>query len=132
MSVIMNKYGQAAIKAVELIVSKRANSPETAWEMATIQIFGHGTSGQSKGCPRSTFLALCETGNVKGIESGAYTSAKQNKGYAVKALELLSDNPSLSSEPKVLWNEIQSGIAKKHNSQMDVVLALWTGSFIVN
>lgn len=52
----MNKYGQAAIKAVELIDSKRTNTPQTAWEIATIEIFGAGTSGQSKGCPRSTFL----------------------------------------------------------------------------
>ena len=83
----MNKYGQAALKAVDLIESKRANTPEDAWEMATIEIFGPGTCSQSKGCPKSTFLALCETGNVKGIKSGVYTSAKENKEYAIKALE---------------------------------------------
>lgn len=128
----MNKYGQAAIKAVDLMESKRANTPEDAWEMATIEIFGEGTSGQSKGCPRSTFLALCETGNVKGIKSGVYTLAKQNKGYAVKALELLIDDSSLSNDPKILWKKIQGGVKKSHNSQMDVVLALWTGGFIAN
>ena len=128
----MNKYGQAAIKAVDLMESKRANTPENAWEMATIEIFGAGTSSQSKGCPRSTFLAICETGNVKGIKSGVYTSAKENKEYAIKALELLIDNPSLSSEPKILWNTILGGIKKSYNSQMDVVLALWTRGFIAN
>ena len=127
----MNKYGQAAIKAVNLIESKRSNTPENAWEMATI-VFGTGTSSQSKGCPRSTFLALCETGKVKGIKSGVYTSAKQNKAYAIKALELLVDNPSLLNDSKTLWNKIQSGAEKRHNSQMDVVVALWTGGFIVN
>lgn len=127
----MNKYGQAAIKAVELIVSKRESTPEAAWEMATIEIFGDGTS-QSKGCPRSIFLALCETGKVKGINSGVYTSAKQNKAYALKALELLNDDSSLSSDTKILWNKVQSGVVKKHNSQMDVVLALWSEGFIVN
>lgn len=128
----MNKYGQAAIKAVDLIESKRANTPQTAWEMATMEIFGDGTPAQRKGCPRSTFLALCETGNVKGIEFGVYTSAKQNKAYAIKALELLIGDPSLSKDSKTLWNRIQGGIEKSHNSQMDVVLALWTGGFIVN
>jgi hypothetical protein len=127
----MNKYGQAAINAVDLIGSKRANSPQTAWEMATIEIFGFGTSSQSKGCPRSTFLALCETGKVKGIVSGVYTAAKQNKEYAIKALELLADNPSLSNS-KILWTRIQGGIKKSHNFQMDVVAALWTGGFIEN
>jgi len=126
----MNKYGQAAINAVNLIESKRVNTPEAAWEMATIEIFGAGTSSQSKGCPKSTFLALCETGKVKGIKSGVYTTAKQNKEYAIKALELLSDNPSLST--KILWDNVQGGIKKSHNSQMDVVLALWSGGFIVN
>lgn len=127
----MNKYGQAALKAVELMESKRTNTPQTAWELATTEIFGDGTS-QRKVCPKSTFLALCETGKVKGIGSGVYTPAKQNKEYAIKALELLVDNPSLSSDPKILWDEIQGGIKKSHNSQMDVVLALWTGGFIVN
>lgn len=127
----MNKYGQAALKAVDLIESKRTNTPEDAWEMATIEIFGEGAS-QRKACPRSTFLALCETGMERGIESGVYTSAKENKEYAIKALELLGDNPSLSSELKTLWDQIQSGIKKSHNSQMDVVLALWSEGFILN
>jgi len=128
----MNKYGQAAIKAVDLIESNRANTPESAWEMATIEIFGAGTSSQSKGCPRSTFLALCEIGKIKGIKSGVYTTARKNKEYAIKALELLVDNPSLSNDPKILWTKIQGGVEKKHNSQMDVVLALWDEGLIVN
>ena len=128
----MNKYGQAALKAVDLIKSKRANTPETAWEMATTEIFGAGKFGQSKGCPRNTFLALCETGKVNGIKSGVYTRAKKTREYAIKALELISDNPSLSNDSKTLWNRIMGGIAKKHNSQMDVVLALWDKGFIVN
>ena len=127
----MNKYGQAAINAVDLIESGQAGTPQTAWEMATIEIFGAGTSSQSKGCPKSTFLALCETGKVKGIKSGVYTSAKQNKEHAIKALELLVDNPSLSNS-KILWDKVQGGIKKSHNSQMDVVLALWSGGLLVN
>lgn len=127
----MNKYGQVAIKAVDLLESKRANTPRSAWEMATIEIFGDGPS-QSKGCPRSTFLALCETGKVTGIKSGVYTSAKQNKEYAIKALELLSDDPSLSNDSKTLWTKIQGEMKKSHNSQMDVVLTLWTEGFIAN
>ena len=128
----MNKYGQAAIKAVDLIESKRANTPETAWEMATIEIFGAGTSSQSKGCPRNTFLALCETGKVKGIKSGDFTRSKKNKEHAINAMELLIDDPLLSNDSKILWTKIQGGIAKKHNSQMDVVLALWIEGFIEN
>lgn len=65
----MNKYGQAALKAVQLVVSQCATTPGEAWEIATIEIFGAGTSSQAKGCPKNTFLALCETGKVKGSYS---------------------------------------------------------------
>ncbi len=49
----MNKYGQAAIKAAELI--KLGNSPIEAWEKATIEIFGVSTS-QKKGVLNLLFL----------------------------------------------------------------------------
>ena len=41
----MNKYGQAAMKAVQLVESKRVNTPKTAREMVTKDIFGDGTPG---------------------------------------------------------------------------------------
>lgn len=127
----MNKYGQAAIKATNLMETKRINKPEIAWKIATIEIFGDGTSAQTKGCPRNTFLALCETGKVKGIKSGVFTSSKKNKGYAIKALQLLINDPSLSNDWKILWEKVQNGIEKTHNSQMDVVIALWIEDLIV-
>ena len=128
----MNKYGQSAINAVDLMETKQANTPKIAWEMATINIFGIGTSSQSKGCPRNAFLALCETGKVKGIQSGVFTSSKKNKSYAIKALDLLVINPSLSNDLRHLWSKVQNGIDKKHNSQMDVVVALWSKGLIKN
>lgn len=124
----MNKHGQAAIKATEL--SKFGNSPIESWEKATIAIFGDSTS-QKKGCPKSTFLALAEIGLVKNILPGSYTKAKENKEYAIKAIEILKQNkmqPSTFST-KELWNKVQN-IDKKHNSQMDVVLALWNNNLI--
>ncbi len=124
----MNKYGQAAIKAAELI--KLGNSPIEAWEKATIEIFGVSTS-QKKGCPKSTFLALAEVGLVKNISPGSYTKAKENKEYALKAIEILKQykiQPSTLST-KELWNKVQN-IDKKYNSQMDVVLALWNNNLI--
>ncbi|MDP3358320.1 MAG: hypothetical protein Q8S41_03125 [Lutibacter sp.] len=124
----MNKYGQAAIKATEL--SKLGNSPIESWEKATIEIFGDSTS-QKKVCPKSTFLALAEKGLVKNILPGSYAKAKENKEYAIKAIEILKQNkmqPSTFST-KELWNKVQN-IDKKHNSQMDVVLALWNNNLI--
>lgn len=75
----MNKYGQAAIKAVEIIQSKGTELPENAWEMATSELFGIRTSSQVKSCPRNVFLALCETGRVNGVKSGNYTKSKKIK-----------------------------------------------------
>lgn len=126
----MNKYGLAALIAIELIQSRKAHNPVQAWEMATIEIFGRGTSSQSKGCPKNTFLALCETGKIKGVEAGAYTRSLKNKGYAMKALTLLQSDPLYSKDPKALWNAVQGENYKNHNSQMDVVSVLWTNGLI--
>lgn len=126
----MNKYGQASIKAVKLITAQNCLAPEEAWKIATIEVFGIGTTSQMKGCPKNTFLALCETGKVKGIKAGSYTKSTKNKGYAIKALELLSEEPSYSENPNLLWNKVINDIPKKHNSQMNVVLALWNEGLI--
>lgn len=128
----MNKYGQAALKAVQLVVSQRATTPGEAWEIATIEIFGAGTSSQAKGCPKNTFLALCETGKVNGVKAGKYTKSDKNKGYAIKALELLYSEPLLQKDPNILWKKILDGTEKSHNSQMNVVLALWDNGLIVS
>jgi hypothetical protein len=51
----MSKYGQAAVKAVELINSKVVESPIKAWERSTAELFGSGSWGQKKGCPKKCF-----------------------------------------------------------------------------
>jgi hypothetical protein len=60
----MGKYGQAAISAVSFIQSGLVKRPLEAWMEATKEIFGEGTWGQIKGCPKNTFLGLCEEGIV--------------------------------------------------------------------
>lgn len=128
----MGKYGQATIKAMKLIEAKLTDSPVTAWKMATIEVFGKGTSSQTKGCPRNTFLGLCEDGKVKGLSPGDYTKSKKNKEYALTALQILKDTPSLSNEQDLLWLKVQNGESKTHNFQMDVVCALWNNGLIEN
>ncbi len=39
----MNKYGQAALQADNLIINKQASIPIDAWNITTIAIFGKGT-----------------------------------------------------------------------------------------
>lgn len=126
-----NKYGEAPIQATKLYTSKLVNSPQGAWERATNNIFGEGTSSQRKGCPKDAFLGLCEEGLVKGIPRGKYTNSIKNKDYAVRAVAILKNNPSLASNTIALWKCVLRGIDKQHNSQMDVVTALWNNGLII-
>ena len=126
-----NKYGEAAIQATKLYTSKLVNSPQDAWEQATKNIFGEGTSSQKKGCPKGAFLGLCEEGLVKGIPRGKFTNSTKNKDYAVLAVAILKNNTSLASDTSALWKSVLRGIEKQHNSQMDVVTALWNNGFII-
>lgn len=125
----MNKYGEAAIKAVELFESGTNMDPRDAWELIANDLFADSPSCRVKGCPKSAFLGLCEEGLVRGIPKGSYTRSQKNKSYALKAIELLKESPDLSSNPNKLWKEIISE-PKAHNSQMDVVVALWKNGLI--
>ena len=86
-------YGEVAVKAVELVVSRSIKNPIYAWEQAASNILKHKTS-KEKGCPKAAFLGLCEEGFVKGVHCGDYTSSKENKRYALKAVQILKKNPS--------------------------------------
>jgi len=126
----MGKYGTAAIEAVRLYRQGLTKSPQDAWEKATSKIFGWGTSSQRKGCPRNAFLGLCEEGLVRGVEPGDYTRSQKNKSYAVDAVAILQRYPSLAGNHNRLWSKVLADEHKKHNSQMDVVIALWNAGLI--
>jgi hypothetical protein len=128
----MNKYAPSAINAVHLVHTTEALPPE-AWELATSALFGQGTAGQVKGCPRNAFLGLCEEGLIRGIKPGSYNNKPNsaNKSYAIRAVELLKSEPGLTKDKMKLWAAVVNG-AKKHNSQMDIVIALWDSKLIVN
>lgn len=126
----MGKYGEASIKAVKYLISGIAKTPKDAWEMATIEIFGKGTTSQRKGCPRDAFLGLCEKGMIRGIPVGSYTRSKRNKEYAMKAIRILTEIPELSSNKNALWEKVVESESKCHNQQMDVVTSLWDNDSI--
>ncbi|SFD28293.1 DUF6979 family protein [Algibacter pectinivorans] len=122
-----NKYGLAAKEAALI-----GGNPIEAWR-AAVQNFD-SESAKLKGCPKNAFLGLCEAGLVKGIKSGSYFTRKKenlNKKYAITAVNLLATNPCLNKNE--LWKEVREKLVlgeKKHNSQMDVVLALWNKKLI--
>lgn len=126
----MNKYAQAAVDAVKLSSHDKSLSPRDAWDQTTTRIFGPGTSSQRKGCPRDAFLGLCEEGLVAGIPAGDYCRSTENKRYALAAFSLLKQNAALSRQPKLLWERVMEGENKVHNSQMEVVIALWNANLL--
>ena len=123
----LNKYGQTAIDAVTIY--KTTNCPKEAWKLAISKTFSSSLSSQEKGCPKSAFLGLCEDGWIKGIPEGNYTRSAKNKKYAIQTVKFLKKNSDVSFSTTELWETaVNNGIS--HNSQMDVVLALWEKGFI--
>ncbi len=126
----MGKYGQVAEIAAQSLVKKGAGNPRAAWDSAVARVFPESRSSQAKGCPRDSFLALCEMGAVKNIAPGAYTRSIKNKSYVIKALDALRSSPALSRDEKGLWKLVTDGAEKAPNGQMDVVTSLWRKGFI--
>jgi hypothetical protein len=124
-----NRYGEAAIMAART-GSAAGAKPDACWENAMERLYPTSPTARKKGCPRGAFLGLCEEGLVKGIPAGRYTSSLDNKGYAVRAAELLREGKQ-SWSTSLLWRAVTDDPEKIHNSQMDVVMALWKNNLIV-
>jgi hypothetical protein len=128
----MGKYGEVAVVATALVQQGSCASPIESWHIASLQAFPDRPESQKKGCPKGAFLGLCEDGLVVGIPRGSYTKSRDNKAYAVAAVDLLRREPTLVMQgPAHLWERIMRGRQKTSNSQMEVVLALWTAGLIV-
>lgn len=117
------KFGLAAVKATELAV--RGVEPADAWRSVALGIFPGSPDNQEKSCPKSAFLGLAEAGHIAGISPGKYTTSLDNKRYALDALRLLQANSTYAENPDELWRRVLKGERKKHNDQMNVVIALW-------
>jgi hypothetical protein len=122
-----NRYGEAALTAAR---DSAGTSPAKRWQSAVEKVYPTSVTAQKKGCPRGAFLGLCEEGLVKGIPAGQYTTSKDNKAYVVRAAELLIEGKQKWSISE-LWRAVADDPEKAHNSQMDIVLALWKNGLIV-
>ena len=124
-----NRYGEAAILAASMETYGKALTPAMRWREATKKLYPTSPSAQRKGGPRFAFLSLCEAGLVKGISAGQYAPSNKQKAYALRAAGLLKSGTHNSVS--ALWREVTDGEEVAHNSQMDVVLALWKNGLIV-
>ncbi|MCK9634944.1 MAG: hypothetical protein M0R41_01520 [Methylobacter tundripaludum] len=118
-----SKYGVVAVEAA--CFASEGVDPIAAWKASAARMFPDSPSCEHKGCPKSTFLGLAESGEIAGVKSGKYTKSMDNRTYAETALKLLRENESWAQSPRELWLRVIEGSNKKHNSQMDVVIALW-------
>ena len=123
MNKITSKYGIIAVEAA--CAASKGVHPEIAWQASAAKIFPNSPASEHKGCPKSAFLGLAELGEIAGIKPGKYIKSIDNKRYAKEALALLREDDSLSKDPIALWRRVMGGVDKSHNSQMDVVIALW-------
>jgi hypothetical protein len=124
-----NRYGEAALMATRQGSSADIN-PVARWESAMKRLYPTSPAARKKGCPRGAFLGLCEDGLVKGLPADHYTASKDNKAYAVHAAALLTEGTQ-SWSISALWQAVTNDPEKTHNSQMDIVLALWKNDLIV-
>ncbi|HMH14497.1 MAG TPA: hypothetical protein VK578_15460 [Edaphobacter sp.] len=124
-----NRYGEAALLAVRMDTYGKAITPLDRWKAATQKLYPTSPSAQRKGGPRSAFLSLCEAGLVKGIPSGQYAPSNKDKAYATRAVSLLV--AGTHKTVNALWAEVTDGEDIPHQSQMDIVMALWKNDLIV-
>ncbi len=125
-----SNYGLAAIDAVKLLKKDIAEKPRIAWEKVLSKYCKRDSSSWKKGCPKDTFLGLCEEGYVKGISKGNYTKSTKNKTYGIEALKILKKESALINNKSELWQRIPNRTAKNQNGQLDVVIALWNAGMI--
>lgn len=125
----MTAYGEVAAAAARL-AANGIHAPPDAWRIACEQRFPNSPSQRSKGCPKGAFLGLCSAGLVRGVPAGSYTHSRLNADYAVNGVEALRSNPSLASSAQRLWRHMSLAPNKAHNSQADVVIALFESGLL--
>ncbi|MGL1053753.1 hypothetical protein ABMX65_22400 [Vibrio vulnificus] len=120
----MSKYGDVAIGATR--IAQAGVCPIEAWNTAAKNEFKDRVAAIKKGCPKSAFLGLAEGGFIHGVPRGSYTKSVLNKQYALEAVRLLNKDPNIQNNIKELWVQSCGSESKAHNSQMDVVVSLWS------
>lgn len=121
-------YGRAAVLAALNLQSNPDLSAEGSWDEA-ISINSQYESSRNKGCPRGAFLGLYYAGFIKNVAVKGKSSNSVNGDYAQAAYHLIKSNPSIAKYSSAsVWTmaltQVGADTKKKHNGQMDVVLAL--------
>ena len=124
-----SQYGRTAIRATSHLQSGAESCPQAAWAQAAEKVI-LSLESRKKVCPRSTFLGLCSAGLVRKVPAGDYIDMSGNPQYAIKAVQVLDKCPELAQSPGKLWIKVVGPDGPVHNSQIDVVIALWNKGLI--
>lgn len=89
----MSKYGLVAVVAARHI-AETGIEPVEAWKAAAAEIITESRELRDKACPRGAFLGLCEEGLVEGVASGHYHRGYKINKYALRAVEVLRNEPA--------------------------------------
>lgn len=121
----MPDYADVAVRAALILRSSREISAREAWHEAAREVFPESPSMQSKGCPRTTFLALCASGAVKELPATGFFPESENARHAKDCLALFALDPNYVAMPhRQLWSVVTGGSGKAYNQQMHVIVGL--------
>ncbi len=115
------QYFRVAHAAYENIVNRKMDF-EAVWSASAKEHINSAES-RKKGCPKNTFIGLCESGDLKEIKA-----IKQSDGinyqYAKFAIAEWKQYPTITKSE--MWKRIVNkfGKAKGHQGQLDVVQGL--------
>ena len=127
----MGQHGRIAEHAVKRI-TQDALAPEGAWAVMAAELYSGTPALQERGCGRSAFLGLCAAGVVRGVDASDCADAKKDQDYALRALKILNEDPTLAHDQDTLWRLVTEGRTIRHNGQMDVVCTLFRADLLTD
>src|SRR5262249_3329650 len=128
----MSGYGELAVDVARRCAAEPTRSLASTWHEMAERAFPTKPSKWTKGCPKSSFLGLCEDGFVDQIPTGSYTSSIKNKGYAITAAIELCERKGVPDDWAEWWRIATHGSGISQNHQLEVVSALWRKGLLVD
>ena len=120
------KYYQDKIITPELVVSEYQKM---------LSLYTKSESSKSKYCPTQVLLGLFFNGHIiipSDVKVQKIKISSRPYEYAKIMIDLLKNCPSLSSNKKILWEELEKRVNKKRAPQgeIDIVLALYNKNLL--
>lgn len=117
-------YGKAAVLAANELKKNPEANPREVWKKS-VSKFSKSESSINKGCPRTTFLTLCDLGLIDNNLKGDTIRRSKNVGHTINMVNYIKSKNGLVSSKEEIWDAIQEPESKLNsNEQHSVVFAL--------